>query len=285
MKKWNLIIDVASCSNCHNCTVATKDEYVGNAFPGYSLEQPERGHEWMSIDRYVRGNGSMVDVSYVPKTCNHCDNAPCIDAGNGAVTKREDGIVIIDPVKAKGRKDLLTACPYDAIWWNEELQVAQHWPFDAHLLDNGWTKPRCVQACPTGAMRSVKLSDEEMAIIVEKEGLQVLKPEEQTRPRVYYSGLEVVTRNFLGGNVATVVNGQVVNIEDALIELECEGLSGPLQTHTDGYGDFKFDGLVGDGEKFILRVKANSATTEERTGVLNGSLYLGVISLDEHQSD
>ena len=36
MKKWNLIIDVALCEGCHNCSLAAKDEHVGNDFPGYS---------------------------------------------------------------------------------------------------------------------------------------------------------------------------------------------------------------------------------------------------------
>ena len=67
----------------------------------------------------------MIDVAYVPTMCNHCDNAPCVAKGGGAVTKRDDGIVIIDPVKAKGRKDLVETCPYGHIWWNEELQVPQ----------------------------------------------------------------------------------------------------------------------------------------------------------------
>ena len=33
MKKWNLIVDVALCENCRNCTLAAKDEHVGNDFP------------------------------------------------------------------------------------------------------------------------------------------------------------------------------------------------------------------------------------------------------------
>ena len=31
--------------------------------------------------------------------------------------------MLIDPVKAKGRKDLVDTCPYGHIWWNEEYQV------------------------------------------------------------------------------------------------------------------------------------------------------------------
>ena len=66
----------------------------------------------------------MIDIAYVPTMCNHCDDAPCVAKGGGAVKKRDDGIVLIDPEKAKGRKDLVDACPYGHIWWNEEHAVA-----------------------------------------------------------------------------------------------------------------------------------------------------------------
>ena len=38
----------------------------------------------------------------MPVMCNHCDNAPCIRASSGgAMYQRPDGIVMIDPDKAK----------------------------------------------------------------------------------------------------------------------------------------------------------------------------------------
>src|SRR4030095_10875403 len=116
MKKWNMIIDVAECTNCNLCTLATMDEYVGNDWPGYSKPMPKQGHKWSNIlpkERgQVTGQSPMIDIAYAPTMCNHCDDAPCVAKGKGAVTKRDDGIVLIDPVKAKGRKDLVEACPY-----------------------------------------------------------------------------------------------------------------------------------------------------------------------------
>ncbi len=58
--------------------------------------------------------------------------------------RRDDGIVIVDPEKAAGRKDLVSSCPYRRIYWNEEQQVAQKCTMCAHLLDQGWKEPRCV---------------------------------------------------------------------------------------------------------------------------------------------
>jgi len=164
VKKWNLVIDVASCTNCHLCTLSAADEYVGNEFPGYTAPMPKHGHRWVDILQKERGQRPMIDLAYVPTMCNHCDDPPCLAASrNGAVTKRADGIVLIDPVRARGQKQIVDACPYGHVWWNEELQLPQSWPFDAHLLDNGWVHTRGDQACPTGAMRSVKLEDADMA--------------------------------------------------------------------------------------------------------------------------
>ena len=54
----------------------------------------------------------MIDIAYVPTMCNHCDDAPCMKANTGgAIKKRDDGIVIIDPVKAKGQKQLVDGLP------------------------------------------------------------------------------------------------------------------------------------------------------------------------------
>lgn len=162
--KWHLIIDVAKCNNCNNCVLAVKDEHVGNAFPGYAAPQPQTGHRWFDVLRKERGQTPMVDVAWLPVTCNQCENAPCLTkATEGAIYCRPDGIVMIDPVKAAGRKDIVGSCPYGHIWWNEERQLPQKWSFDAHLLDQGWTTPRVVQVCPTDAIEAVKCSDQLMA--------------------------------------------------------------------------------------------------------------------------
>ena len=97
------------------------DEYVGNAWPGYAAPMPKHGHQWINILQKERGQMPMIDIAYVPTMCNHCDDAPCIKAArDGAIKKRDDGIVLIDPEKAKGQKQLVDACPYGHIWWNEE---------------------------------------------------------------------------------------------------------------------------------------------------------------------
>lgn len=278
MKKWNLVIDVAKCENCNCCFLATKDEHVGNDFPGYAAAQPLHGHNWIDIKRKVRGGGPMVEANYMPTTCNQCDNAPCVKAGAGAVTKREDGIVIIDPVKAKGRRDLVKACPYGAIWWNDELDIPQKGIFEAHLLDQGWKQTRGSHACPTGAMTTVQATDDEMAGRVREQKLEVLKPELGTKPRVWYRNLHLMTKCFVGGSVVAEIGGVTECVEGAQVELEKDGKV-VAQTRTDAFGDFKFDGLDPESGAYDCRVRHGDLGDTRATVVVKESIYIGELRL------
>lgn len=279
MKKWNLIIDVAKCENCNNCMLTTKDEHVGNDFPGYAAPAPRHGHFWLKVFRKVRGEGTMVDAAYRPTTCNHCDDAPCIAAAkDGSIYKRPDGIVIIDPVKAKGRKDLVDACPYHAISWNDELGLPQKWIFDAHLLDQGWTRPRCVQSCPTGAMQVTHVDDVEMKEIAARNQLEVLRPDLKTRPRVYYQNLYRYNKCFIGGSAVSELSGVVDCVAGAKVKLKRAGVD--LQSAvTDSYGDFKFDRLDPGSGPYDVEVSHPEFGIAKAQVDLDDSYYIGTMKL------
>ncbi len=278
--KWNLIIDVSRCDNCRNCFLATKDEHIGNEFPGYAAPQPAHGHNWVDIVRHERGSYPVVEAHFMPVMCNHCDDAPCMKAAkDGAVYKREDGIVIIDPKKAKGQRAIVDACPYGAVYWNETEQVPQAWIFDAHLLDQGWTKPRVEQSCPTGVFRSLKIEDQEMQRIKEQESLEVLQPGLGTKPRVYYKNLHLMTTCFVAGSVAADVNGVEECIEDAEAVLMRDGTE-VARARTDAFGEFKIDGLQPKSGQYKLKVHSESSGSASMQFELAGeSLYLGTIKL------
>jgi Fe-S-cluster-containing dehydrogenase component len=277
MNKWNLIIDVAECTNCNLCTLAAMDEYVDNTFPGYSAPMPKHGHQWINILQKERGQLPLLDVAYVPTMCNHCDNAPCVARSGGAIRKRDDGIVLIDPEKAKGCKDLVDACPYGHIWWNEELKLPQAWTFDAHLIDAGWKQTRGQQSCPTGAMRAVCVSDAEMAKLAREQGLEVIKGELGTKPRVYYKNLWRYSKCFIGGSVSAEANGEVDCVEGAKVRLMRNGTT-VAETATDNYGDFKFDRLDEDSGDYVVEIAAAQGKKSVRA-TLGASINLGEIRL------
>ena len=137
-KKWHLVIDLALCNDCNCCFLADKDEFTGNDWPPFSKAQPWEGQRWIDIERKERGQFPQIQVVHRPSPCMHCDNAPCMDAApDGAVYKRPDGLVIIDPEKAAGHPEIVDSCPYGAIFWNEEANVAQKCTGCAHLMDEG----------------------------------------------------------------------------------------------------------------------------------------------------
>jgi len=275
MDKWNLIIDVAECHNCHNCVVATKDELVGNQFPGYSAPHPAQGPGVIRIERHVRGSGHHLDTAYLPRLCQHCDNAPCVKAGGGAVKKRADGIVVFDPEACRGRRDLVDACPHGAVLWNEEWQLPQTWFFDAHLLDAGWREPRCVTVCPTRALQAVKLDDAAMAERARAEGLRTLQPEAGTKPRVYYRHLERTDRVFVAGSL--VHGGDC--LADADVELRRDGTA-VAHARSDAFGDFRLDGLTPNSGACLLVVRpAGRDALERPVHIGTGSVVLDDIEV------
>lgn len=281
MSKWNLIVDVANCTNCGLCALSVQDEHFENEFTGYAAPMPKHGHHWIEIRKKERGQVPMVDVAYLPVMCQHCDDAPCIKAAKGnAISKREDGIVVIDPVKARGQKQLVDACPYGAIWWNEERQVPQHWLFDAHLLDTGWSEPRCVTVCATDALRAVQVDDDEMKNLVRDEGLEELSPELATKPRVYYKNLWRFRDCFIGGTITAEIAGVVECVVGAIVTLKKEGVE-IVSGQTDMFGDFKLDRIEPDNGIYVLEMRHGDSLSKTIEVSAVESQYLGQIRIDQ----
>ena len=280
MTKWNLIIDVEKCEDCNNCFLACKDEHVDNEWPGYTQSQPLHGHRWINILRKERGRFPLIDVAYLPVPCMHCDNAPCIKAAKkGALYQREDGIVMIDQDKAKGQESVVKACPYDAIFWNEEKKVPQKCTLCAHLLDEGWKEPRCVQACPSGAMVFTREADGDTGSEARLEGMEVLHPEYKTEPRVLYQNLYRYFRCFIAGSVSYHKEGVTECAEAARVELWKDSKQVDV-TVTDSFGDFKIDNLEEASGPYRIEISYKDYVKKEVKVDLKESTNLGEISLE-----
>lgn len=275
MKKWNMIVDVSRCHNCYNCFVATKDEYVGNEYEGYAAAQPLHGHSWVKMEYRESGQWPMVETNFRPAMCNHCDDAPCMKVAiDGAIKKRDDGIVIIDPKKAKGQKQIVDACPYGAVYWNEEEQIPQAWPFDAHLLDRGWDKTKLETVCPTDTFRSLKVSDAEMQQIAKDEDLVTLESDTSAKPRVYYKNNHLFTTCFVGGTVVSVQDG----VEDCVSGATVTALKGDTilgSTVSDGFGEFKIVQIERNCGTVTLNIEVDGKSDTSVDVEVQDSVYLG----------
>ena len=228
------VIDVAKCSGCYNCQLACKDEYVGNDWLPYSKAQPEINQFWFHLLQETCGTTPKVKVKYTPTLCNHCRNAACMNAcASDAIVRREDGLILIDPEKCTGCKECMAACPYEAIFFNEELNIAQKCTGCAHLLDNGHALPRCVESCPNEVF---KFGDEE-DLADDILGAELLKAEEGLKPRVYYRN---IPGQFIAGTLFSPEEDEV--IIGARVRANSGGKF--LETFTDEFGDFWFKDLA-----------------------------------------
>ena len=250
-------IDLSVCNGCYCCQIACKDEHVTNDWTPYAKPQPDTGQFWIGLTEVVRGHVPHVKVTYTPHMCHHCDDAPCIDDCKAeAIYKRDDGIVIIDPVKCTGCKICADTCPHDSIFFNEQLNIAQKCTGCTHLLDNDpeWTVPRCVDQCPTEALRFGEEEDFKDFI---KEA-ELLNPEAGTKSRVYYKGLP---KKFVAGTLYDPLEKEVIIGATCTMK---DDESGELFTETtNNFGDFWFKEL-GDSRSYTLSFeKAGSSKVIE----------------------
>jgi Fe-S-cluster-containing dehydrogenase component len=273
--RYGMIIDLDRCNGCYNCQIACKDEYVGNDFLPYSKAQPLSGHFWMRIEEKERGQFPRVWMTYFPIPCQHCQNqVPCMKAGTtGAIKERPDGIILIDPEKSRGKKELVNSCPFGAIFWNEKDQIPQKCTFCAHLLDSGWKEPRCVEACPTGALLFGDLSDPESEIskVWDSERIEILHPEFGLRPRVKYIS---IPKRFIAGTVIFKHRDECA--ENVKVTLSSGGKKQTVRTNN--FGDFEFEGLE-EGGDFSLKIEHSGYTPQSFKVQTKLDVYLGEILL------
>lgn len=276
MARYGMVIDINKCNGCYNCFLSCRDEYCGNDHPPYSLAQPFAGQFWMRLIEKERGKYPKVKVAYIPTPCMHCEEATCIVASsNNAVYRRPDGIVIIDPEKAAGQKEITSACPYRIIYWNQEKNIPQKCTFCAHLLDKGWKEPRCVEACPTGALVFGDLDDpnSEISKIKASQEVEVLHPEYGLKPGVCYIGLP---KRFIAGEVilADKQDECAHNVSVILMDKTAK-----KTIKTDNFGDFEFEGLEPDTE-YTIKIEHEVYAPKEFSVKTRTDVYLGEIILD-----
>jgi len=179
--QYGFVIDHRRCIGCHACTVACKAENdvpVGNF------------RTWV---KYVeKGAFPEVRRHFAVLRCNHCTKAPCVTiCPVTALDKRKDGIVDIDRDVCIGCRACMQACPYDAIYLNEEDGCVEKCHYCAHRVEKG-LQPACVIVCPEQAIVSGDFHDpQSKPSLLMAEQPSIRRREEQgTGPNVAYVGIE-----------------------------------------------------------------------------------------------
>jgi len=179
-KQLAFYFDASACGNCKACQIACQDK---NDLPFYL--------RWRRVVSYGGGGwvshptapGVMVPDVFgysVSIACNHCENPMCANVcPAAAITKRSDGVVLIDTDKCIGCRYCEWACPYGAPQFNEELGVMTKCTFCEDLLAVGG-RPACVDAC---VMRALDFGElDELKAKYGDQMIEPLAPPEITEP-------------------------------------------------------------------------------------------------------
>ncbi len=177
MTNYGFLIDQRKCIGCHACTTACKSE---NHVPVGKFRT------WV---KYVeKGTFPAVRRHFAVLRCNHCSNAPCVTiCPVNALEKRKDGIVDLDRDACIGCKGCMQACPYDAIYLNEDTGSAEKCHFCAHRVEKQ-LEPACVVVCPERAIVAGDLDDpaSEIRQTMAQHPVSVRKAEQGTGPKLFY---------------------------------------------------------------------------------------------------
>ena len=202
-KKLGLVIDLDVCVGCHACVISCKEWNTGGYGSALSDQDPygadvsgtflNRVHTFEVVPEggEVVGEAGQARIVHFPKSCLHCEDAPCVTVcPTGASYKRaEDGIVLVDEDMCIGCGLCAWACPYGAREMDLAAGVMKKCTLCVDRIYNETIAeidrvPSCVRTCPANARHFGDLADpgSEVSIMVAERGGMDLMPEQGTRP-------------------------------------------------------------------------------------------------------
>jgi len=193
-KKLGLVIDLDVCVGCHACAVICKEWNTGGYGAALSDQDPygDPSGTWLNrIHTFEAGQGAAARTVHFPKSCLHCDDAPCVPVcPTGASYKRgQDGIVLVDEDICIGCGLCAWACPYGAREMDRAEGVMKKCTlcidriYDQEL-EEADRVPACVRTCPASARHFGDLADpaSDVSLMVARRGGFDLMPEQGTAP-------------------------------------------------------------------------------------------------------
>jgi Fe-S-cluster-containing dehydrogenase component len=143
------------------------------------------------VHAFEAGEGADARVVHFPKSCLHCEDAPCVTVcPTGASYKREeDGIGLVNEDSCIGCGLCAWSCPYGAREMDPAEGVMKKCTlcvdriYNEHLAEEDRV-PACVRTCPTSARHFGDLGDPDSDVsqLVAARGGYDLMPEQNTKP-------------------------------------------------------------------------------------------------------
>ena len=198
-RRLGLVIDLDTCVGCHACVVNCKEWNTGG-HPAPLTDQNPYGAgasgAWLNrVHSFEAGEGDASRTVHFPKSCLHCEAAPCVTVcPTGASHKRsEDGIVLVDEDKCIGCGLCAWACAYGARELDLGTGVMKKCTLCIDRIYNETMEeidrvPACVATCPASARHFGDFGDpcSMVSRLVAERGGYDLLPELGYRPTNKY---------------------------------------------------------------------------------------------------
>jgi len=182
-KRYGLVFDLDKCIGCQACRIACKAEHELETCSPIRVDTIGGAHRDTPGGKFPHPS-----LYYLPVTCMHCNQPPCLDACPiEAIYKREDGIVLVDEEKCNGCQACISACTYDALTYDENSGVVQKCTLCRHRIAEG-LEPFCVVCCEGEAIFFGDINDPESKVskLIAEKSAYTLKPEAGAKAAVYY---------------------------------------------------------------------------------------------------
>jgi protein NrfC len=181
---YAMLIYKDRCIDCERCLDACKQT---NKVPQYGYRMTILGRKQTGIA------ASKMIREFLPVLCNQCNKPPCIRVCPTKATFKDEknGIVLMDASLCVGCKACMTACPYNARYYNRDTESVDKCDFCfQRRLQNGENSTACVDACPADVLFFGDLTDEKSEIYnllhEHEQEIMVLRPESNSKPNVFY---------------------------------------------------------------------------------------------------
>ena len=156
-KQLGFYFDASGCTGCKACAIACKDRSDLPVGINFRKVYQYGGGSWANDPQNPGvATPNNIFVYSLSAACMHCQDPICVEVCPvSAITKRDDGVVLIDKERCIGCRYCEWACPYGAPQFNEEKGYMTKCDFCQDLQAQG-QNPVCVDAC---VMRVLKFGE------------------------------------------------------------------------------------------------------------------------------
>ena len=183
---WTMVIRERFCIDCERCKEAC---IATNEVPSYGSRT-----EILEIGADLKHG--LHDATFMPVLCNHCNRPPCVRVCPTTATWKDEtnGIVLMNNDRCIGCKTCMTACPYNARYFKEEIRSIDKCDFCwEKRLSKGETTTACSEACPADVRVFGNLADTNGRVFnllhTPDSVVWALRPETGAMPNVFYTNV------------------------------------------------------------------------------------------------